>query len=357
MSQPYRAALIGTGSIAAANLEAARLAGIEIVAGADLDPERARIFCEKHAIPACYTDNAAMLAAVHPDLVLICTPPRDHHDLIVMSLEAGAWVICEKPLCASLAEFDDLTAAERRTGCYVTSVLQWRFGSAASHLKKLITAQELGRPLVGVCHTLWYRGEDYYRVPWRGRWATELGGPTMGHGIHLMDLFLWLMGDWREVRALAGTLDRSIEMEDVSLALVQFESGMLGSIINSVLSPREESYLRLDFQRATVEVKTLYQYTNADWVYSLPAGSADAEALSRWQPGEPDLPGSHVPQFAALVASLHRRERPLVSGLEARRTLEFIASLYKSAFTGCPVLRGSITPDDPFYHAMNGRPS
>jgi hypothetical protein len=45
---------------------------------------------------------------------------------------------------------------------------------------------------------------------------------------------------------------------------------------------------------------------------------------------------------------------PPVSGAEARRILEFLASLYKSAFTGGAVLRGSITPDDPFYHSMNG---
>jgi hypothetical protein len=46
--------------------------------------------------------------------------------------------------------------------------------------------------------------------------------------------------------------------------------------------------------------------------------------------------------------------RPAVSGPEARRILEFIASLYKSADSGEPVQRGAITPDDPYYHAMHG---
>jgi hypothetical protein len=48
------------------------------------------------------------------------------------------------------------------------------------------------------------------------------------------------------------------------------------------------------------------------------------------------------------------KERPFVSGAESRRIVEFLASMYKSAFTGEAVQRGSITPDDPFYHAMNG---
>jgi hypothetical protein len=53
---------------------------------------------------------------------------------------------------------------------------------------------------------------------------------------------------------------------------------------------------------------------------------------------------------------MERNERPLVSGMESRRILEFIASLYKAAITGQPVQRGSITPEDPFYHSMNGGP-
>jgi hypothetical protein len=51
---------------------------------------------------------------------------------------------------------------------------------------------------------------------------------------------------------------------------------------------------------------------------------------------------------------MDREDAPPLNGMEGRRTLEFSASLYKSAFTRLPVKRGSITPDDPFYHSMNG---
>ena len=47
----------------------------------------------------------------------------------------------------------------------------------------------------------------------------------MGHGIHQMDLLLHLLGDWSEVRAMAGRLVHDVESEDVSTALVRFESG------------------------------------------------------------------------------------------------------------------------------------
>src|SRR5262249_35459830 len=151
---------------------------------------------------------------------------------------------------------------------------------------------ELGRLLVGTCQTLWYRDDAYYEVPWRGKWATENGGPTMGHGIHLMDLFLYLVGEWTEISAMMGTLDRKIEVEALSMALVRFENGSLGTITNSVLSPRQESHLRLDFQRATVEVTALYRYDNSNWRYSIPEGSVFKDDLVRWQTIEKDIPGA-----------------------------------------------------------------
>ncbi len=226
----------------------------------------------------------------------------------------------------------------------------------------------MGKPLVGICQTTWYRAHSYYEVPWRGKWETELGGPTMGHGIHAMDFFLWLLGDWREVRAMMATLDRHIEVEDVSMAIVRFENGALGSIVNSVLSPRQESYLRFDFQKATAEVTGLYGYSNNDWRYTsadippsdnpLEYGTADLtvspEMLAQWQTIPTDMATSHESQIAALLDSMERNERPLVSGAEARRTIEFITCLYKAAVTGQSVQRGSIKPDDPFYQRIYG---
>lgn len=177
----------------------------------------------------------------------------------------------------------------------------------------------------------------------------------MGHGIHLTDLFLWLMGDWAEIQAIVATLDREIDVEDVSMALVRFKNGSLGNITNSVLSPRQESHLRLDFQRVTVECTALYYYNNANWRFTLPDGSSDEMALAEWQAIEEDITSSHAAQLREMLDCMDAGKRPLVSGLEARRILEFNASLYKSAFTGQPVQRGSITPDDPFYHAFNGK--
>jgi predicted dehydrogenase len=193
-------------------------------------------------------------------------------------------------------------------------------------------------------------------VPWRGKWATETGGTTMIHGIHEIDLMLWLLGDWREVRAMMGTLDRNIEVDDVMMGIVQLENNAMVSIVNSALSPREETYLRLDFQKVTVELLHLYGYSNSNWKYTLPASSPDAEQLAAWEQIPDDYPTSQSAQLVPFLDAMDRGERPPVSGADVRRTMEFLTALYKAAITGQPVQRGSISPGDPFYYAMNGAP-
>jgi predicted dehydrogenase len=351
-----RVALIGTGLIVGNHMQALahEAERVELVAAADTNPATLAAFGAQYPITNLYSDSAALLAEQRPDFVIIGTPPATHRALCIQALESGAHVLCEKPIAASLKELDDIQAAEARTGYTCTSVFQWRYGSSGQHIRRLIESGAFGRPLVGVCHTLWYRDMTYYRVPWRGRWATEIGGTSMGHGIHAMDFFLWLMGDWTEVQAMLGTLDHTIEVEDVSLAGVRFASGALGSIVNSAVSPRQTSYVRLDFQRATVELEHLYHYRNEHWRFSIPDGAAHSDELAAWSALGADVEAHQTAQLTAVLDALERGERPLTSGAELRRTMEFMASLYKSAFTRQPVQRGTIQPGDPFYTSMNG---
>ena len=358
MSRNYRAVLVGTGSVADSHARAiAETRGrVQLISAVDLVPERVNAFCARHKTVEPRTDYAAALQADRPDIVLIAAPPAVHAEISIAGMEAGAWVLCEKPLCASLAELDRVQEAERRTGRYTACVFQQRFASSTAHLRRLAAEGLLGRPLVAVCHTLWYRDASYYAVPWRGKWATELGGPTMGLGIHAMDHLLHLLGDWAEVRAQAATLDRAVEVEDVSMALVRFANGALASIVNSALSPRQETHIRLDYQRATVELTHLYGYTRDNWKITLaPAAAEEGDALMQaWQHFPPDTGSTHAAQLADFVHNMDTGTRPLTSGDDARRTLELLTAIYKSAFTGQPVTRGSIKPGDPFYTALHG---
>jgi predicted dehydrogenase len=161
-----------------------------------------------------------------------------------------------------------------------------------------------------------------------------------------------VLGPWQQVSALARRQARAIETEDVSMALVTFASGAVASVVNSVVSPRETSALRFDYEHATVEVEHLYGYTDTDWTVTPAPGHE--EVLSSWTAERSDVRSGHGGQLAAVFDALDAGQPPPVVLAEARHTMEFIAALYASAFTGERVQCGQITPGSPFSLRMDG---
>lgn len=355
MSRTFEVAIVGTGGIAAIHAgDLQRLQGrARIVAAVDTDPDRLDAFCARWSVPRRYPDLDALLAAERPDLVTLATPPGLHAPHALACLKRGLTVLCEKPPALNLAELDEIIAAERSGGGRFATVFQHRFGSGAASLRHLIASGTAGRPMTAVCDTLWYRPDDYFAVPWRGNWEIEGGGPTMGHGIHQMDLLLSILGPWREVVAVARRQARPTATEDLSAAIVTFESGAVATVVNSLLSPREVSYLRFDLSFATVELEHLYGYGDDSWTVTPVSGYEDA-VKAAWEAGPKGVNSGHRAQYAAVFDALEAGTPPSVTSAEARDTLELVAAIYASAFTGDRVRRGDIGPDSPFYRRMDG---
>lgn len=353
----FDVALVGTGGIA--GIHAGDLAKLgdraRIVAAVDTDPDRLAAFCEKWSVPRQYQKLEAMLDAERPDLIDLATPPGLHAPQAQACLAHGLNVWCEKPPTLSLAELDQLAAAEAAGGGQFAAVFQHRFGSGAKRLRALVAAADprFGPPMTAVCHTLWYRPDSYFQVPWRGSFEVEGGGPTMGHGIHQMDLLLSILGDWREVAAVATRRARPTRTEDLSAAVVTLASGAVVTVVNSLLSPRETSYLRFDFAHATVELEHLYGYQDENWRVTAAPGHED-EVAAAWAEGPSGQGSGHRAQLTAVFDALAAGSPPPVSLPDARATMELLAAIYASAFTGAPVVRGQISEDSPFYHRMDG---
>jgi predicted dehydrogenase len=350
----YRAAVVGTGAIAGAHAGAIAASGgrAALVAVADLDLGRAKEFAATWNVPGAHASLADLLREEEVDLVHLCTPPQSHAAQAIACLEAGVTALVEKPPTLSLAEYDTLIEAERRSTAHVATVLQHRFGAGAVRLRRLQESGELGRPLLATCLTQWYRDEAYYAVPWRGTWESEGGGPTMGHGIHQFDLLLSVLGPWREVTAVAARQARPVDTEDVSMALVTFDNGAVATVVNSVVSPRQTSALRFDYEHATVEVEHLYGYTDDDWTVTPAPGHEHVPEL--WAQGRSTVPSGHDGWLAAVLDALDQGQAPPVTAGDTRRTMEFIAALYASAFTGERVRSGQITAGSPFAATMEG---
>jgi predicted dehydrogenase len=319
-----------------------------------------------------YGSVTELLAATDPDLVSVTTPPGSHAEIAIEILAAGKSVLLEKPPVLSLAELDAVAAAERASAGSVYVVFQHRHGSGGRRAASLLAAGTLGKPQVAVCETLWFRPVSYFDPEWRGTWVGEGGGPTLGHGIHQIDLLLHLLGPWRTLTATAVRLDRPVEFEDVSMASVIFESGAVATVINSLLSPRELSRIRIDTTGGSLEVNHLYGYSDSDWSFT-PAPDAARAATLGLDPGvrrtegsvgaetDPwtasagdDVPSNHEAQITRLVNDLRAGRTHDTTLASTRPTMEFVTALYASALTTSPIHRADLTPNHPFYQALHG---
>jgi predicted dehydrogenase len=175
----------------------------------------------------------------------------------------------------------------------------------------------------------------------------------MGHGIHQMDLVAAVLGEWTELSAIARQQAREMATEDLSLAHVTFANGAVASVVNSVLSPREETYLRFDFEHATVELTHLYGYGEDDWRVT-PAPGHEADVTAAWRDGADDVRSGHGAQLEDVLTALRDGTPPPVTTDEARRTMQIVAGVYASAFGGRPVTPEDLGPGSPFYERMDG---
>lgn len=332
--RPVRAAIIGTGAVAHLHAQAVALDPLaELAACSDPDADRLDDFAGTYAVPGRYATLTDLLASEEVDVVHLCTPPGVHREQTLEAAAVGVHVVCEKPPALSLAELDDMQEACDAAGVALATVFQQRTGTGAAHVRDLLRSGALGRPLVAHCETLWYRGADYYAVDWRGRWDTEGGGTTLGHGIHQMDLLAHLLGDWQEISAQTWRLDRDTEMEDASTATILFRNGVVATAVSSTLCPRETSHVRVDCERATIEVEHLYGHAIPDWRIT-PAPIVTAEESAGWAFPEEDEPSGHVPLIRETFRAL--RDGTVLPDVasSARRPLEIVTAIYASADAG-----------------------
>jgi predicted dehydrogenase len=142
---PLKAAIIGCGAIAHEHvrfLTSSRRA--RLVAAVDRSPALATFFRDRYGAEAAFSDAAEMLAAVDVDVVHILSPPGTHEALVTAALDAGAHVVCEKPMTGDLAGTEALLAhaANRRRHLIESANMMWNENVVA--LRTLIDAGEVG---------------------------------------------------------------------------------------------------------------------------------------------------------------------------------------------------------------------
>jgi len=325
-------AIVGLG-IGAMHLKAWRdlPARFQVTTVVDLNADRIAQAKEGGAVEAL--DFDAMLSRPDIDIVDICTPPALHAPMIEAALKAGKHVVCEKPLLSSLAECDRIAEIAKASGRTLMPVFQYRFGDGFRRLRALIDSGVAGKLFLASIETAWARDSVYYSVPWRGARATEWGGCLITHAIHAHDALDWLVGPITTVNAAATTRVNPIETEDCAVATVTLASGALASLSVTLGAAEEISRLRFHFEGFTAESNLEpYKFGFDGWRFTARAQDKQAEIdciAATVKPAKQGFAG----QFLAFAEALDQGAPPPVTLDDARRSIELLTALYRSART------------------------
>ena len=146
-----RVGIIGTGWIAESHIKSyLKQPDVDIVAGADLVPGKAKKFFEKFGVEGVKTDYAShkeMLEdkSLNLDAVSICTYNRQHAQPAIDCLNAGINVLLEKPFTVTLDEAVEVIKAEKASGKVLSIGHQPRMDANMKMIKKICQSGVLGK--------------------------------------------------------------------------------------------------------------------------------------------------------------------------------------------------------------------
>jgi UDP-N-acetylglucosamine 3-dehydrogenase len=122
--------------------------------------------------------------------VIIASPDKFHCEQAVLAAEAGKHILCEKPMCNSTEEAEQMIQAAERAGVTLMIGFCERFTQPCIEAKERIVRGEIGEPVMILAR----RCHPKYIVRGRG-WLNdnETGGVLNYAGTHNIDLICWLL--------------------------------------------------------------------------------------------------------------------------------------------------------------------
>jgi predicted dehydrogenase len=228
--------LIGGGGIVDAHIRGYRAYAdlIEVTAVADVIDEIARRRAAELGA-AAYTDFRQMILEADLDAVDICLPHHLHAEAIVSAAQAGKHILCEKPLCLTVEQANQVQQAVRTAGVTLMCAHNQLFLPAVSRARQLLDQDILGTVYEVRITDTFYNDFNPKNMGWRATAATSGGGELMDTGYHPTYLMLHLAGGSAvEATALLSRHRlRFMDSEDSAQVLVRFDNGIVGHLVTS----------------------------------------------------------------------------------------------------------------------------
>lgn len=226
----YRVGLVGTGGVG--RKRAAVIAeheGCALASVCDVDGESARSLADQVGASAVRTWQE-VVGDDTLDLVVVATTHDALAQISAAALDAGKHVLCEKPVGCNPAQVRQVVAAAEKSGTCLRAGYNHRFHPAVARVREAVASGQLG-PLHFIRGRYGHGGRPGYDREWRGSAERAGGGEMLDQGAHLVDLSLWVLGEFATVTGCAETLFWDVApLEDTAFGLFRTDRGQVASL-------------------------------------------------------------------------------------------------------------------------------
>ena len=349
-----RVGIIGTGGISHVHMSGyKRLSNrVEVAAVCDIDGDKVKRYAEQYGVPKYYLDFNEMLEKEKLDAVSVTTWNNAHKSATVAALNAGANVLCEKPMAMNAAEAIEMEDAAKKSGKILMIGFVRRYGNDTAIIKDFIDG--------GMVGDIYYAKATYLRrngCPggWFGDKNYSGGGPLIDLGVHVMDLARYLAGSPLPVSAYGATFSnlgvdrakgvgaavgydlasggdgiRKFEhnVEDFATALIKFDNGFTLSVEASfnLNNKHDVGTIELYGTKSGIKIDPgveLYSDMHGHFVNIQPAENS---SLS--------FDGLFENEVAHFVECVEKNKQPISTANDGVVLMKMIDAVYESARTG-----------------------
>lgn len=274
-----------------------------------------------------------VLARNDVEAVIITAPNNRHADLAVAAARSGKHVFVDKPIATTIADARAMVDACRAAGVKLAIGASSRRLRGHRLCKKLVDDGTLGTLAMVEANYSNDRGLHYTPDNWQWYKDGSPGGPLMQVAIHQIDNLYYMFGPVKRVSAEFRKILTKSEIPDVCVLWLEFESGLLGTLGTSFVSPGSGSRRHAYFINAYGDEANLYhdRWTGTQiWR----KGAENAERLEYEEFKGFDYLGEELRDFAEAIAT---NRPPEVDGEAGTHVLAVVLAAIRSSELKRPV--------------------
>ncbi|MCR5743903.1 MAG: Gfo/Idh/MocA family oxidoreductase [Lachnospiraceae bacterium] len=238
-NRKIRLGIIGMGNMGSGHLSYVlngECPRVEVTAVADINPEKLKRACDRAPGVKGFDEGMKLLDSGLIDAVLIAVPHYDHPRFAIEAFKRGIHVLTEKPAGVYARQVREMNEAAEKSGVKFAIMFNQRTNPVYARAREIVSSGQLGelKRLVWIV-TNWYRTQAYYNSgSWRATWNGEGGGVLLNQAPHNLDLWQWIFGMPKRVRAFCSVGKyHTIGVEDDVTIYGEYENGASATFIST----------------------------------------------------------------------------------------------------------------------------